>query len=74
MQIVLVEIDNGDGVEAEAFKTIESFREYIVDTFEDRSDKMIGQLDEQLDNGDDVVDLEDDYGVTIRAYTKFTIY
>ena len=76
MNIVLVEFFNGDTTEAEAFKDVESFKDYYVnDLFVDdqsRVDKFNTQLDEQLSNGHDIVDIDIDY-YTIKAYTKYGI-
>jgi hypothetical protein len=75
MNIVLVEINTGDGVEAEAFKTVDSFKEYIGETFDEESSQdLISQLDEQLNDGYDIVDLNSSEFIEIKAFTKYGIY
>jgi hypothetical protein len=74
MKIVLVEIFNGNDTEAEAFKTVDSFKDYIFETFEDESEFLMEQLESQLSDGNDIIELADEYGVTIKAFTQYPIY
>lgn len=71
MNIVLAEIDTGNGVEAEAFKTVDSFKEFINETFEDFAEDLFSQIDEQLEEGFNILDIHSGEFIEIKAYTQY---
>tara|TARA_R100000951_G_scaffold101420_1_gene92972 strand:- start:38270 stop:38506 length:237 start_codon:yes stop_codon:yes gene_type:complete len=73
-KIVLIEIDNGDYVEGEAFKNLDSLKGYLKEIFEDQYAELEGQIEDQLNRGSDILELEDEYGRTVKAFTQYPLY
>lgn len=80
MNIVLVEYFSGDETTAEAFKSLESMREYFLSLFENNGDvNAINQFDDQfskITKGRGIVDIciIDEGGnaqESIRAYPNY---
>lgn len=69
--IVLVEISSDDGFEAEAFKNLESFKAYFMESLEnDVIDEFLDQLENQKNYANIIIELDD---CRIEAYQHYHI-
>lgn len=71
--IVLIEINNGDYVEAEAFKNIDSFNDWLKDTFPKQFNALMKQQKNNYNEKTNKHCYKIDH-IVINAYINYTLF